>query len=106
MSLLNWITFTLVSISIVFVRAVEFDAVELGDWCGTAATEDWLAADYARAPHPSAQRHMTGPSSITVDTYFHIVTNSTRVQDGWLTVSSSRLPVNLGKTTQRMSLSN
>ncbi|GAB1313431.1 hypothetical protein MFIFM68171_03641 [Madurella fahalii] len=80
MSLLKWIAFTLVGI--VSVYAVESDA-ELGNWCGTVATEEWLAADYARAP--SAKRQVVGQPSITVDTYFHVVTNSTRVQDGWLT---------------------
>lgn len=84
MSFRNWITFALVNI--VSIHAVESNAeLVLGDWCGTVATGEWLAADYTRAS--SAKRQVAKPPSITVDTYFHIVTNSTRVQDGWLTVS-------------------
>src|SRR5690349_13385333 len=67
-----------------WVHAIEPDR-DLTDWCGTVATEDWLAED--RASESKRKRH--GPrqsSSITVSTYFHVVANSTRLQDGWLTV--------------------
>lgn len=79
---LTQIAITLVSIA--SVHAVESDA-ELGNWCGTVVAEEWLADDYARTS--VAKRQSTGQPSITVNTYFHVVANSTRVQDGWLTVS-------------------
>lgn len=66
------------------VHAIEPD-VDLTDWCGTVATEEWLAEDLSS--EAKRKRHGGRQSSITVSTYFHVVANSTRLQDGWLTVS-------------------
>lgn len=68
---------------------------DLTEWCGTVATEEWLEQDLhiaARAEEDAKEMRKRQSSSIVVDTYFHVVANSTRVRDGWLTVSLPIIP--------------
>jgi len=61
------------------------------DLCGTQATEDWIAADFA-LPDPTQKRQAANLTEIVVDAYFHVVTNSTRVEDGNVPVRFSFFP--------------
>ena len=62
------------------------DASGSGGWCGSVATPEWLADAHSRAEGPH-KRMVARQSAIVVDTYFHVVANSSRVQDGYLSVS-------------------
>lgn len=55
------------------------------DLCGTRPTEDWLAADFA-LPDPTQKRQAANLTDIVADVYFHVVTNSTRLEDGYVSV--------------------
>jgi len=57
----------------------------LGNWCGTVATPEWITADHKRLAATN-KTLLPRQSAFTVDAYFHIVANSTRVQDGYLSV--------------------
>jgi len=84
MFLLTWLTMALAYAASghVLPRAGSYD--DSTDWCRTAATPEWLAEQSSLGE--TGREMMSRQSSITVDTYFHVVANSTRVQDGYLTV--------------------
>src|SRR3954469_2906163 len=84
----KYILFTLflsVSAHLIPARA---DLESKGEWCGTLETPEWLAEDRKRLEEAHT-RVLPRQSAWTVDTYFHIVANSTRPQDGYLSVSCS-----------------
>ncbi|KAK0704470.1 metalloprotease 1 precursor [Lasiosphaeris hirsuta] len=86
MSLLKWIAITLASTALAHTVGSGAEPDDLGarDWCGTVAKPDWLLADSVRVAEHAEKRQTARQSSITVSTYFHVVANSTRIQDGYL----------------------
>jgi len=64
------------------------------DWCGSDTVDDRLLEEYKTLNALSARQlsysnsSSNSSASIVVDTYFHLVSNSTREEDGWLSVRS------------------
>ncbi|KAK3352224.1 metalloprotease [Lasiosphaeria hispida] len=83
LAVLKWFAVTLAYTISAHVVLFREEPEGIGNWCGTVATPEWLAEDYKRVD--VEERIVPRQSSITVDTYFHVVANSTRVRDGYLT---------------------
>ncbi|GAB1311542.1 hypothetical protein MFIFM68171_01752 [Madurella fahalii] len=62
------------------IRSEAYDDAELGNWCGTDDTI--VSPPLLNSYRPRRKRQ--GQETIVVPTYFHVVTNSTRPEDGWL----------------------
>jgi len=60
------------------------------DWCGSDTVDDRLLEEYKTVNTLSARQlsYSNSSASIVVDTYFHLVSNSTKEEDGWLSVRS------------------
>lgn len=70
------------------LRAEAYDDIELGDWCGTDDTNiSPTMLQYYRQPVKRQEQ------TIVVPTYFHVVSNSTRPEDGYLSVRSSPIHI-------------
>ena len=65
----------------------------LANWCGTVATPEWITADRERLAAATNKTLFPRQSTFTVNTYFHVVANSTRVQDGYLSVRQYHTPL-------------
>ena len=80
--------FSLFSLTLGYaIRSETDDPDDLGDWCGTTETPTELQRIYGQRV-PFMRRQGNNQTSIIVKTHFHVITNSSRLEDGALTVSS------------------
>jgi hypothetical protein len=85
----NLVTFLLIAPSVLASIIRSEPHSNPGPWCGTKAPAPELQKDFGIDEISGRAEAATSP--IVVNTYFHIVTNSTRIQDGYLTVRFSTL---------------